>query len=296
MNVSRNIQSAFWTDDKVAEFNTEDKIFFLYLLTNDHTKQVGVYKVSPRQMAYESGLSADVIERLMRRFENEYELIQYDSASREICILNWGKFNFKKGGKPVEDLIKKELREVTRLDFAEKVAQKIPSDKVRMAVLNHIETELTNRPTNRGTNREEIATTTETTNRGTNRHTNRSEVDNYFSSAIQEEEETLIQSDLTNRGTNRHTNREEEKTAKKSKRNTNTQSLTDLEEEPVSPDVIAAIEAWKDKKGSRTKNTLGEVDFLVEEYGFENFMKALEDTKGIPSVTILKEQLRAMPK
>lgn len=96
MNVSRNIQSAFWNDEKVAEFGTEDKLFFLYLLTNANTKQVGVYKVSPRQMSYESGLAPEVIETLMKRFESEYKLIQYDASSREICILNWESSTLKK--------------------------------------------------------------------------------------------------------------------------------------------------------------------------------------------------------
>jgi len=324
MNVSRNIQSAFWNDEKVAEFGTEDKLFFLYLLTNANTKQVGVYKVSPRQMSYESGLAPEVIETLMKRFESEYKLIQYDASSREICILNWGKFNFKKGGKPVEDLIKKELREVTRLDFAEIVARKIPSEKVRMAVLNAIENELTNRPTNRGTNREEVAASTELTNRGTNRHTNRGtnrhtnreEVENEPVSNLQEDEKTLVQSDLTNRGTNRPTNREEsvsmehpsdeltnrptnrgtnreEEKKKSGRKSHNTKRLQTIENETLemTDEVLELLELWRAKRGTASDYILDQVKDSILIYGVEKVRGVMERMEAPIHYMVFEEEL-----
>jgi len=316
MNVSRNIQSAFWNDEKVAEFGTEDKLFFLYLLTNANTKQVGVYKVSPRQMSYESGLAPEVIETLMKRFESEYKLIQYDASSREICILNWGKFNFKKGGKPVEDLIKKELREVIRLDFAEIVARKIPSEKVRTMVLNAIENELTNRPTNRGTNREEVAASTELTNRPTNRGTNREEVEDEPVSNLQEDAETLIQSDLTNRGTNRHTNREEsasmehssdaltnrptnrgtnreEEKKKPGRKSHNTKRLQTIENETLemTDEVLELLELWRAKRGTASDYILDQVKDSILIYGVEKVRGVMERMEAPIHYMVFEEEL-----
>jgi len=317
MNVSRNIQSSFWSDEKVAEFNTEDKLFFLYLLTNANTKQVGVYKVSPRQMSFDSGLSPEVVETLMRRFENEYGLIQYDSSSREICILNWGKFNFKKGGKPVEDLIKKELRDVTRLDFAEIVARKIPSEKVRTAVLSAIENEFTNRGTNRHTNREEVATTTETTNRHTNRGTNRESIEEPLFEEPQKEEKSLIQSDLTNRytnrgtnrdlvdseesvsedlanrGTNRHTNRKEEEKKKSRRSSHNTKRLQTIENETLemTDEVLELLDLWRAKRGTASDYILDQVKDSILIYGVEKVRGVMEQIDAPIHYMVFEEEL-----
>ena len=46
MAIYRSVHVAFWKDPKVLEeFTPEDKLFFLYLMTNPNTTQIGIYKV-----------------------------------------------------------------------------------------------------------------------------------------------------------------------------------------------------------------------------------------------------------
>ncbi|WP_205590215.1 hypothetical protein [Brevibacillus laterosporus] len=132
MAVFRQVQTSFWQDARVLEEMTpEDKYFYLYLLTNPCTKQIGVYPISKKTMAFEMGYSIESVNALFDRFERNHRLIKYNSESRELALLNWGKYNFRKGGKPVEDCIKKELRDVKDLSLVADVLKKIDSPSIR---------------------------------------------------------------------------------------------------------------------------------------------------------------------
>ena len=62
MGIKRVVDTEFWTDDKVIEmFTPEDKLFMLYLMTNPHTTQLGIYGISKKVMAFETGYSSDAI-------------------------------------------------------------------------------------------------------------------------------------------------------------------------------------------------------------------------------------------
>ena len=110
MGIKRVVDTQFWTDDKVIEiFSPEDKLFMLYLMTNPHTTQLGIYKVSKKIMAFETGYSTDTISVLLDRFETKYELIKYSDETKEVAIKNYLRHSIIKGGKPVEDLLIKEI-------------------------------------------------------------------------------------------------------------------------------------------------------------------------------------------
>ena len=113
MGIKRIVDTDFWTDDKVMmEFSPEDRLFMLYLLTNPHTTQLGVYKILPKQMAFELGYSSDTINVLLDRFENKYGMIIYSADTGEIAVKNFLCHSIIKGGKPVEDCIEREIRQV----------------------------------------------------------------------------------------------------------------------------------------------------------------------------------------
>lgn len=47
MAIFRKLHTAFWQDAKVIEELTpEDKFFFIYLLTNPATTQIGIYQIT----------------------------------------------------------------------------------------------------------------------------------------------------------------------------------------------------------------------------------------------------------
>lgn len=81
----------------------------LYLLTNPRTRQCGIYLLPKKYIAFEMGLSLDVVLSLLKKFEKEYRNIIYDDKTQEVAVLNAMKHNIITGGTPVSDLIRKEL-------------------------------------------------------------------------------------------------------------------------------------------------------------------------------------------
>ncbi|MGX5563972.1 hypothetical protein ACWKS2_28070 [Bacillus thuringiensis] len=121
----RHVQTSFWSDARVSEEMTpEDKYFYLYLMTNEHTNQIGVYQITRKQMAFELGYSIESTKALLDRFINYHDLVVYNEETRELCILNWGKYNLNKGGKPIEDCIKKELKSIKDLSLVRLVLER----------------------------------------------------------------------------------------------------------------------------------------------------------------------------
>ena len=113
MGIKRVVDTDYWKDDAVAEkYSAEDRYFFLYLLTNPNSKQCGIYHLPLRVMAFEMGHSRDSVESIVNRFEHRFKNIIYNKDTQEIAILNFLKHSIVKGGKPVEDCIRKELEKV----------------------------------------------------------------------------------------------------------------------------------------------------------------------------------------
>lgn len=162
MGVYRPVQTEFWTDPKVVEeFTPEDRLFYLYLLTNPSTTQIGIYQITKKTMAFELGYSIESINALMDRFIRHHKLIDYNPETREVVILNWGKHNFKRAGKPIVDLVTKELRNVKHRPYIQLVAPHVPVDSIREIYESWYESS-TNRGTNRGQTKEEEETKEET--------------------------------------------------------------------------------------------------------------------------------------
>lgn len=114
----RMVYTEFWNDPKVIEEMTpEDKYFFLYLLTNPNTTQVGIYQITKKQIGFDMGYSMETVNSLLDRFLNHHKIIKYNVKTREIAIRNWGKYNLKRGGKPMIDCVTAELKDVKCKDL-----------------------------------------------------------------------------------------------------------------------------------------------------------------------------------
>lgn len=91
----RSIQTSFWSDSKIVDdFTPEDRYFYLYLLTNEKSNQLGCYEISKNQMCRDTGYNIESIEKLLQRFEKIHDVIVYDSKTKEIFIKNWYKYNW----------------------------------------------------------------------------------------------------------------------------------------------------------------------------------------------------------
>lgn len=122
----RMVHTEFWDDPKVIEEMTpEDKYFFLYLLTNSNTTQIGIYQITKKQMAFDMGYSLESVNVLLERFINHHKIVRFSTESREIALKNWGRYNFNKGGKPIIDCVKSELKAVKDTSLIQYVGERI---------------------------------------------------------------------------------------------------------------------------------------------------------------------------
>lgn len=128
----RMVHTEFWNDPMVIEEMTpEDKYFFLYLLTNSNTKQAGIYQITKKQMAFDMGYSMETINSLLDRFLHHHKLIKYNDKTREIAIENWGKYNLRRGGKPMIDCITSELEDVKDRSLILYVGDKVDNKSIK---------------------------------------------------------------------------------------------------------------------------------------------------------------------
>jgi len=65
----RWINSRIWNDDFFStELSVEEKLLFLFLLSNNNTSQTGIYEMSEKQMQNESGLPKDKMLKALEKF------------------------------------------------------------------------------------------------------------------------------------------------------------------------------------------------------------------------------------
>jgi hypothetical protein len=136
----RMVRTDFWKNPIVLEEMTpEDKYFYLYLLTNSNTTQIGIYKITKKQIAFDLGYSIEGVHSLMERFIHHHKVIRYNPETRELAIKNWGKDNLHKAGKPVMDCIFSELKEVEDTSLIQYVSEPIEKQEIRSLYLSFCE-------------------------------------------------------------------------------------------------------------------------------------------------------------
>lgn len=128
----RMVHTEFWTDAKVLEEMTpEDKYFYLYLLTNPNTTQIGIYQITKKQIAFDLGYSIESVNSLMKRFIEQHKVIRYNPETRELAIRNWGKYNLIRGGKPMLDCVRSELKEVKDVSLIKYVGENVSNSNIK---------------------------------------------------------------------------------------------------------------------------------------------------------------------
>ena len=141
--INRIVNTSFWNDSKITEYFTpEDKYFMLYLLTNPHTTQLGIYEFPIKTVSFELGYSIETVIGLIDRFQNKYGMIVYSSETKEILIKNFLRHSIVKGGKPVMDCLKKEektIKDKTLLGYLYKYLDDY-RDELNITVIEYIDT------------------------------------------------------------------------------------------------------------------------------------------------------------
>lgn len=92
MAIFRKVHTSIWSDSFFSELTKDKKLFYLYLLTNEKTKQCGVYEITKRQISFDLGYSINTVSILLKYFINTGK-IRYNNDTKEIGLGNWLKYN-----------------------------------------------------------------------------------------------------------------------------------------------------------------------------------------------------------
>lgn len=110
MAIFRKIHVHFWSDVFIQSLTPEQKFFFLYLLTNEKTKQCGIYEITLRQISYDTGYNIETVNTLISFFE-KCGKVRFSAETCEMAIKNWDKYNGSKAP-DVQNLVNKELKSI----------------------------------------------------------------------------------------------------------------------------------------------------------------------------------------
>ena len=124
MAIYRQVQTTLWQDDFVGDILTEppEKLFWLYVITNNQTTQCGVYSFRIRQAQFDTGLSQQEIQETINKLVH-HKKVKYSTENNEIMIVNWLKYNSARSPK-VAAVIDKELKDIKTLEFESEVIKK----------------------------------------------------------------------------------------------------------------------------------------------------------------------------
>ena len=110
MAIFRKIHTSFWSDTFIQDLDNEHRLFYLYLLTNERTKQCGIYEISKKQMSFDLGYSIDRVSKLIKYFIKIGKIL-YSEDTKEIALKNWNKYNGSSSPKVIS-CIQSELKQV----------------------------------------------------------------------------------------------------------------------------------------------------------------------------------------
>lgn len=88
MATQRFISTSFWDDEWIITLKPDEKLVYLYLMTNTLTNIAGVYKISIKRIVYDTDLTKSIIEKTLLRFEEAKKAYYFGEY---IVIPSWPK-------------------------------------------------------------------------------------------------------------------------------------------------------------------------------------------------------------
>jgi hypothetical protein len=88
MSVQRYISSSFWSDDWVDSLSVQEKLIYMYLLTNENTNIAGVYKITVKRIKDDTGISREKVVAALERFAGDKKAFFIDEY---IIVPKWPK-------------------------------------------------------------------------------------------------------------------------------------------------------------------------------------------------------------
>jgi len=86
MAQNRYVDTNFWKDTYVIDLDPIEKLMFLYLLTNPRTNIAGIYEISLREIAFDTGIDRDMVQKILDRFKRDKKIYYHRGW---LALYNW---------------------------------------------------------------------------------------------------------------------------------------------------------------------------------------------------------------
>jgi len=103
----RQIHVSIWKDDWFLDLEIGEKLFFVYLFSNELASLAGIYKLPLRVMSFETGIDLLLIQDYLEKFEKSDKVYYRDWI---IWVKNLRKYN--QGSQKVDIRIQKDIDEI----------------------------------------------------------------------------------------------------------------------------------------------------------------------------------------
>mgnify|MGYP001561443187 FL=1 len=94
----QKIEETFWTDPKVSNLPPNEKLLFIYLITNSHVHYSGLYQISRATILDETNLTPDALNKSLTSLIDN-RLIRYDNDKKIVWVINMAKHQVQQGNK-----------------------------------------------------------------------------------------------------------------------------------------------------------------------------------------------------
>lgn len=74
MAKQRSFNTKFWDDEYIQNLDPTEKLLFIYFFTNPLTTMCGVYEISLKRGAFDTGIDKDMVEKVLKRFEEDRKI------------------------------------------------------------------------------------------------------------------------------------------------------------------------------------------------------------------------------
>lgn len=103
------INTRFWADNYIVNLDPTEKLLFLYVLTNHYANIIGVYELPLRNMAFDTGIDKEMIEKIFDRFTKDGKIYYVDGW---VAIRNYVKYQYYSSSPKIKTAMTTLLKEI----------------------------------------------------------------------------------------------------------------------------------------------------------------------------------------
>lgn len=86
LTTKRIVSTIFWEDSYIKTLSTDEKLLFLFFLTNDCATVCGIYELSLKKIISLTGILASRVTKILKKFDDDNKILRIEEW---ICIKNF---------------------------------------------------------------------------------------------------------------------------------------------------------------------------------------------------------------